>query len=188
MNAAAPQCRTVTVHAFGGDRAALGRSVRKALDDEMHGVGSGPSRLDCFLYVGHTGVSTDSGRAIYGFSPDFGGLPIWQGMQLLRNGDPLPGVVVDDTQVFVQARKHRLKVQTFDVILPQPAFQDFEQTLTAERMKSRFSYGFPDGDGDCNCTTWLERLALPLLSGSMDEFTGLPGFSMFPRRRFGQCR
>jgi hypothetical protein len=137
--------------------------------------------------VGHTGVSTDWDKAIYGFSPDFGQLPISQGMQRLRNGDAFPGVVVDDTQVFTEARKHRLKVQSFDVILPDPAFQDFEQKLTAEQKKSRYTYGFPNGDGDCNCTTWLERMGLPLLSGSMDEFTGLPGFSLYPRRRFGQC-
>ena len=190
MRAAVPQCRTVSIHTFRGNRAALGRRVRKALDDEMNGVGPGPSRLDCLLYTGHTGVSTDSDSVIYGFNPDFGQLPIWQGMQLLRNGDAFPGIVVDDTQVFAEARKHRLTVQTFDVILPdQPAFQDFERKLTAERKKrkSRYTYGFPNGDGDCNCTTWLERLGLPLLSGSMDEFTGLPGFRMYPRRRFGQC-
>jgi len=108
-------------------------------------------------------------------------------MQRLRNGDAFPGIVVDDTQVFAEATQHRLKVQTFDVILPDPDFQDFERKLIAERTKSRYTYGFPNGDGDCNCTTWLERLALPLLSGNMDEFTGLLGFSNYPRRRFGQC-
>jgi hypothetical protein len=112
---------------------------------------------------------------------------MWRGMQLLRNGDAFPGVVVDDTQVFAEARKHRLSVLAFDVVLPDPAFQDFERKLTAERRKSQFGYGFPNGDGDCNCTTWLERLALPLLSGSMDEFAGLLGFTIYPMRRFGQC-
>jgi hypothetical protein len=140
------------------------------------------------LYAGHTGVSTDSDNAIYGFNPNFGHLPIWQGMQLLRNGDAFPGVVLDDTQVFAEARRHRLKAKTLDVILPAPAFQEFKRKLTAERVKgSDYTYGFPNGDGDCNCTTWLERLALPLLSGSMEEFTALLGFRMYPRRRFGQC-
>ena len=97
----------------------------------------------------------------------------------LRNGDAFPGVVTDDTQVFTDAKKLKMKVQTFDVILPVPAFQDFQQKLIAERRRSQFTYGFPDGDGECNCTTWLERLALPLLSGSMDEFTNLLGFAEF---------
>ncbi len=187
MSGGVPRCRIVSVHTFHGDRGAFGQGVRRALADQMNGIGPGPSRLDCLLYAGHTGVSTDSDNAIYGFNPDFGQLLIWQGMQLLRNGDAFPGVVVDDTPVFAAARKRRLKVKTFDVILPDPFFQDFEQKLTGERNKSLYTYGFPNGNGDCNCTTWLERLALPLLSGSMDEFTGLPGFSLYPRRRFGQC-
>jgi hypothetical protein len=33
----------------------------------------------------------------------------------------------------------------------------------------------------------LERLALPLISGSMDEFASTTTSSRYPRRRFGQC-
>jgi hypothetical protein len=187
MSMGVPRCRTITVHTFRGDRAAVERRVRKALVDEMNGIGPGPSQLECLLYAGHTGVSTDADKAIYGFNPNIGALPIWQAMQRLRNGDAFPGIAVDDTPVFAAATMHRLKVQTFDVILPDPDFQDFDRKLTAERKKSRYTYGFPNGDGDCNCTTWLERLALPLLSGIMDEFIALPGFRGYPRRRFGQC-
>jgi hypothetical protein len=79
------------------------------------------------LYVGHTGVSIHLDQAIRSFNPDFGSLPMWQGMQHLRNGGAFPGVVVDDAQVFAEAAKHGLKVQTFDVILPEPDFQEFEQ-------------------------------------------------------------
>jgi hypothetical protein len=157
------------------------------LDDEMHGRGPGPSAVDCLLYAGHTGASTDEDRSIYGFHPDTGNQPAWQAMQRLRNGDAFSGVVLDDTQVFTAAATLGLKVLTFDVILPDPAFQAFRRELVAERQQSRYSYGFPNGDGDCNCTTWLERLGLPLLTGSMDEFTALPGFTYYPRRRFGQC-
>ena len=46
---------------------------------------------------------------------------------------------------------------------------------------------FKDGDGDCNCITWIERLGLPLLTGRMDEFIGLPGRASHPSRRFGRC-
>jgi hypothetical protein len=103
--------------------------VRKALDDEMNGVGPGPSQLECLLYAGHAGVSTDSDKAIYGFNPDFGNVPISQAMQRLRNGEAFPGIVRDDTRVFAEAAKHRLRLQTFDVILPDPAFQDFDRSL-----------------------------------------------------------
>ncbi len=108
-------------------------------------------------------------------------------MQELLNGNAYPGIVNDDTQVFATARKKRSKVLTFDVILPDPAFQDFESKLNAERKQSQYTYGFPDGDGDCNCATWLERLALPLISGSMIEFAAMTASSRYPRRRFGQC-
>jgi hypothetical protein len=187
MRIAVPQCRTVTVHTFRGDRSAVAQRVRRALDDEKHCRGPGPSLVDCLLYSGHTGVSTDRDRAIYGFSPDIGRSPLWQAMDRLRNGDAFPGVVSDDTSVFVAAGAHMLKVLTFDIVLPGPSFQTFQRKLSAERKVSRYSYGFPDGDGDCNCTTWLERMALPLLTGSMNEFTGLLGFNMYPRRRFGAC-
>jgi len=141
------------------------------------------------LYAGHTGVSLDSEPdVIWGFNPDIGNAPLWQAMQHLRNGNAYPGQVTDDTPVFDAARKKRFKVLTFDVVLPAPAFQDFEQRLNAEKhKKSQFTYGFPDGDGDCNCATWLERLALPLVSGSMIEFADMTASSHYPRRRFGEC-
>jgi hypothetical protein len=182
-----PRCRTVTIHTFRGNRSAIGRAVRKALDDELNGRGPGPSRVECLLYAGHTGVSTDEDSSIFGFNPDSGFLPLSQVMQSLRNGDSFPGIVLNDTIVFAEAQRHKLPIQTFDVILPDPGFQDFQRSMGAERMKSRYAYGFPNGDGDCNCITWLERLAMPLLTGSMDEFFSLFGFLKYPRRRFGQC-
>jgi hypothetical protein len=185
---AVPQCRVVTVHLFRGNRGAFGQRVRKALDDHRHGQGTGPTPLGCLLYAGHTGVSLGSqSSVIWGFNPSIGKTPLWRAMQDLLNGNAYPGIVNDDTQVFATAKKKRLNVVTFDVILPDPAFQDFEMKLTAERKQSQYSYGFPDGDGDCNCATWLERLALPLISGSMIEFAGMTASSHYPRRRFGQC-
>ena len=78
-------------------------------------------------------------------------------------------------------------VEAFDVLLPEPAFQLFVAALGRERQNSQYSYGFPNGDGDCNCITWIERLGLPLLTGRMDEFIGLPGRRSHPSRRFGRC-
>lgn len=124
---------------------------------------------------------------IWAFNPNFGRAPLWRAMQNLMNGNAYPGIVNDDAQVFATARRRRFGVLTFDVILPDPGFQEFETKLNAERQTSRFTYGFPDGDGDCNCATWLEKLALPLISGSMLEFADMTGSSRYPRRRFGEC-
>ncbi len=105
----------------------------------------------------------------------------------LRNGDAFPGIVTDDTGIFTAARQHGLEVEAFDVLLPEPAFQCFVAALGNEKQQSQYSYGFPDGDGDCNCITWIERLGLPLLTGRMGEFIALPGRPSFPSRRFGRC-
>lgn len=184
----APHYRVVTVHLFRGSRGAFGQKVRKALEDHQRGFGPGPPSLDCLLYAGHTGVSLDlEPRVIWGFNPNIAHIPIWQVMQNLMNGSAYPGIVNDDTHVFATARRKRFRVLTFDVVLPDPTFKEFEIELNAERTKSRFTYGFPNSDGDCNCVTWLERLGLPLVSGSMLEFVNMTASSRYPRRRFGAC-
>jgi hypothetical protein len=187
MNAA-PICRIITVHTFRGDRTtAFGQRVFGALDDERNGRGPGPSRIDCLLFAGHTGVSTDAGGVIYGFNPNGGPDPIWQVIQRLRSGDAYPGIVRDDTAVFTAAEQHGLIVLKFDVALSLPSFRTVRRRLTAQSNSSKYSYGFPDGDGDCNCTTWIERLGLPLLTGRMDEFAAVTGAAGQVRRRFGVC-
>jgi hypothetical protein len=105
----------------------------------------------------------------------------------LKNGDAFPGIVRDDTAAFTAGRSRGLVVRSFEVILPEPRFRDFAARLDGERRGSQYAYGFPNGDGDCNCTTWLERLGLPLLTGRASEFAGLPGLVTHPRRRFGEC-
>jgi hypothetical protein len=175
------------VIAFRGDRSrAFVATFLGALRSERAGLGPGPTGLDCLLYSGHTGVSADGGAAIYGFTPDGNGVPVSQLMDRLRNGEAFPGLVRDDAAVFTTAQNRGLTLVSFDVILPDPQFQAFTRALDAERQKSQYSYGFPNGDGDCNCTTWLERLGLPLLTGHMNEFIGLAGLSS-PSRRFGRC-
>jgi hypothetical protein len=125
---------------------------------------------------------------IYGFNPNPGGLSVSQVMDDLAAGLAFPGVVSDDTAVFAAAKKHGLNVLSFQVLLPDRAFEEFEQRVDDERKKgSRLTYGFPDGNGDCNCTTWLERIGLPLLTGRMREFTGMPDLTAHPSRRFGEC-
>jgi hypothetical protein len=188
MSSPVPACRTIKVLAFRGDRSrAFAAAFLRALDDEKNGRGAGPTLLDCLLFAGHTGVSTDGGTTIHGFNPDGGRIPVWQLMDRLKNGEAFPGVVRDDAGVFSAARTHGITVRSIEVILPDPRFQDFVGRLDGERKNSQYSYGFPNGDGDCNCTTWLERLGLPLLTGRMDEFITLPGVVTYPSRRFGEC-
>jgi hypothetical protein len=181
-------CRPVTVLAFAGDSSGpFVARICAALRDRRSGRGPGPSQLECLLLAGHAGVSIDAGAAIFGFNPDAGGVAAWQVVYGLRNGDAFRGIVTDDSGIFKAARQHGLAVEAFDVLLPEPAFPFFVATLGNERQQSQYSYGFPDGDGDCNCVTWIERLGLPLLTGRMDEFIALPGRASYPSRRFGRC-
>lgn len=156
-------CRIVTVSTFRGDRSrAFARAYLRAMDDDRKRPGSGPSPLQCLLYAGHTGISLGDSPLIYGFNPDPGGRSISQLMDELAAGLAFPGVVNDDTAVFAAAKKHGVIVLSFQVLLPDGAFQEFEQRVTDERKKgSRFTYGFPDGNGDCNCITWLDASASP---------------------------
>jgi hypothetical protein len=188
MASPVPICRTITVFAFRGDRSLhFTRAFQKALDDERTGSGPRPTTEMCLLFAGHTGVSIDGGTTIYGFNPDGGSLPVWRVVDDLQSGKAFRGVVSDDTAMFAVARTHGLPVVTVEVILPDPRFQHFVNTLDAERRSSQYSYGFPDGNGDCNCLTWMERMGLPLLTGRITEFVRLLGIAALPRRRFGLC-
>jgi len=173
------------VFAFRGDRStAFDADFRSKLKAEKDGTEPGPTVEECLLYAGHTGVSTDAGSTVYGFNPDGSGMPTWKLIDDLKNGDSFPGIVKDDTAVFAKAKGLGLPSWSFEVLLPDPHFTHFGTTLSAEITKSKYSYGYPNGHGDCNCTTWLERLGLPLLSGRMIEFTGL--LAKAPHtRRFG---
>src|SRR5438128_114201 len=115
MNAVLP-CRILTVVTFAGDCShAFVRAVLKALDDEKNGRGRGPSPLDCLLYAGHTGVSTDGGKVVYAFNPEVGKLLVWQVMDRLKRGEAFPGIVRDDTVVFAAAVHHGLALHSVDV-------------------------------------------------------------------------
>jgi hypothetical protein len=152
-----PICQIVTVIAFRGTRVrAFAKAFQDKLDIEKRGFGSGPSNLECQLFAGHVGVSTDAGGSIYGFNPDNSGIPTWQLFDDLKRGGRVPGIVRNDTPAFAAARNEGLVLVSIEVVLPELRFQDFQRTLDAERQKSQYYYGFPDGDGDCNCTTWLE--------------------------------
>jgi hypothetical protein len=173
---------------FCGDRSrAAARVFRAALDAERNGAGPSLSELDRILVTGHAGVSLDLGSTVYGFHPDDTHLPSWQVFERLKKGETLPGVVRDDTAIFAALTGRGLPIRTFDVVLPDPQLRLFQMALDGERQISQHSYRFPDGEGDCNCVTWLERLGLPLLTGRMSEVAELSGFSTDPSRRFGRC-
>lgn len=188
MKGTLPACQEVEVISFRGDRSAsFAKNIKAELNDQKNGRGTGPSRLDCVLFIGHAGVSIDGGTTYFGFGPDAHGSPLWQVMEDLKRGKALPGIVRDDTIIFAAARRRGLHLQSMKIILPDPAFQRFASTLDVERQKSQYSYGYPDGDGDCNCISWLERLGLPLLTGTLVEFSRLLGRTSHPSRRFGAC-
>lgn len=138
--------------------------------------------------AGHVGVSLDGGTTVFGFNPDGTGVALYQLMETLRMGGAVPGIVCDDTHVFSAARTRKLSVVSFDVVVPEPQFQAFAHNLDSQRRKSHYSYGFPNGSGDCNCATWLERMGLPLLTGRMNELVALGGIATDPTRRFGLCK
>jgi hypothetical protein len=188
MGSPIPPCRTVRVVLFRGDRSkAAARSLELAFGAEKNGVGPGPSELDRIRVAGHAGASIDLGMTVYGFYPDGAGLAGWQIFDQLKSGQALPGIARDDTALFAALRTPGLPVQSFDIILPDPQLRAFQMALDGERQISQHSYGFPNGDGDCNCVTWMERLGLPLLTGRMGEFAGLSGLVTDPTRRFGRC-
>jgi hypothetical protein len=175
-------CRIVTVCTFQGNRSrAFTRAYDRAMDaDRKHGRG-GPSIETCLLSAGHTGVSIDGRKTIYALNPDFPSTSrISEVMDDLAAGLAFPGIVRDDTPIFAAATRYGLKVQAFDVLYPDATFAAFQQSLNDEIKGSRFTYGFPDGNGDCNCTTWLERIGLPLLTGRMREFTSLTEIKPYP--------
>lgn len=174
MSRSVPNCRTVQVIFFRGDRTgAFGAKIKRELDDQKNGRGSGPTPRDCLRLVGHTGVSTDDAATIYGFNPDSTGVLLWELMDGLKKGNAFPGIVRDDTADFSAAASHGLVVRSFKIILPDLSYQEFRTRLDDERSASKYTYGYPNGDGDCNCTTWLERLGLPLLTGA---WTSLPAY------------
>ncbi len=182
-------CRSITVAAFRGDRSlAFTAAYNKAMDDDRKYGRGGPSIETCLLYAGHTGVSIDGGKTIYGFNPDSPSSRSISGvMDDLAAGLALPGKVTDDSPIFDGAKNHGLTVETIEVLFVDAGFVAFGKTLNDEIKKSRYQYGFPDGNGDCNCTTWLERIGLPLLTGRMKEFTSLLASTGYPTRRFGEC-
>jgi len=189
MRMAPPICQSVKVFAFRGDRSrTFAIAFQTKLDNEKNGLGPGPAIQECLLYGGHTGVSVNGGTTIYGFNPNSTNVPVWQLLNRLKNGERFRGIVRDDAAHFAAAHSHGLAIVSFDIVLPQPKFDRFRKTLDRERQRSQYYYGFPNGDGDCNCTTWLERLGLPLLTGSMNEFLSLPAVSSNLSRRFGFCR
>jgi hypothetical protein len=188
MSITAPTCRTVKVIVFRGDRfGRFAKAFKQAVDDERRGLGPGPSTLDCLLHAGHAGVSLEGDLAVFGFNPNAPGVRPRDLLDRLSSGEAFSGIVLDDSSVFSQATAGGLSLISFEVVLPEPAFQQFKTNLDAERKKSQYKYGFPNGDGDCNCITWLERLGLPLFSGRIDEFFRSPGSSTNSKRRFGDC-
>jgi hypothetical protein len=89
--AGVPPCLTVTVHTLRGDRTkAFVRRIYQELDDERNGRGPCPSRMDCLLFAGHTGLSPGESQVIYGFNPNGGTDSTWLVMDNLRKNRACP--------------------------------------------------------------------------------------------------
>src|SRR4051794_8167631 len=96
-----PFCRSIQIVSFQGDRSKpFATNFRQQLHDGRNGRNQGPNFVDCLLYAGHTGVSTDGGTTIYGFNPENGVKLPWQLVTELKRGNALPGIVTDDSAVF----------------------------------------------------------------------------------------
>ncbi|MBI3759606.1 MAG: hypothetical protein HY269_07620 [Deltaproteobacteria bacterium] len=181
------RCKVIKVLFFRGDRGPFGKGVYDALRSGLADPRQDPTRLDCLLWAGHTGVSFDLGKTIYGFNPDGGRLRISEVINYLESGNSLPGVVIDDTGVFQAAAARTLEVLEFDIIVPPLTFDEFEQLVNVECKGSRFRYDFPNTNGDCNCATWIERLGLPLVTGRMSELVLVADIAAKKSRQFGAC-
>ncbi|HEV3003274.1 MAG TPA: hypothetical protein VGX78_02390, partial [Pirellulales bacterium] len=130
MSSVIPVCRTIEVFAFRGDRTrGFAAAFQKKLQDGKNGLGAGPTMLECLLHAGHAGVSVDGRNTIYGFNPDAGALAVWQLLERLKQGEGFQGVVRDDLAVFNAAQHHPLTIVSFEVVLPDSRFQEFQSTL-----------------------------------------------------------
>src|SRR5258708_2617838 len=106
-------------------------------NDRNRGIG-GPSIETCLLYAGHTGVSIDQRKTIYGFNPD----PpmnrrIFDVMDDRAAGLAFRGIVRDDFSIFEGGAKHGLNVLSFEVLSPEANFAVFEQSLQDEIKGTR---------------------------------------------------
>src|SRR6266446_9669683 len=115
-----PVCRTVQVIGFrGGCSKPFATNFHRQLHEARSGRNQGPSLLDCVLYAGHAGISTDDSTTVYGFNPVSGSVPVWQVFDELSDGHAFPGIVTDDTPVFSAAQSRGWEVISFNVVVPE---------------------------------------------------------------------
>jgi hypothetical protein len=153
-----------------------------------HSGGVGPTRDEALVYAGHAAISLDSGRTKWGFNPSNpAALSMKRFLNRLKAGEAFPGQVLDDASAFQLARRHRLPIRKITLLVPGFEFRRIQNELALEQNRSKYKYGFPDGDGDCNCVTWIEKMGIPLATGKMDEFELTSGKGL-RRRRFGRCK
>lgn len=119
MSNAVPACRTKRGDTLKGDRSPASRARFDALLAAGQSGGVGPTREQCLLSAGHTGISVDGGDTIFGSDPETGSMPVFQVIADLKDGKAFPGLVWHDTMVFAAAATN-LAVKSFDVVLPEP--------------------------------------------------------------------
>lgn len=138
--------------------------------------------IDPRLRFGHVGLSFDGGKTIFGFNPHKpAGVSMEAFVRRLRAGESFPGAVRDDTQVFILAIEHGLRLETVKVQLSGREFRLAQKLLESDVSNSPLSdklYSFPQmGVGgfalNCfNCATYPQSLGIqtPYPSGKLGDY------------------
>lgn len=98
-----PNAATVELWGFSGVRKINGRS-RKDWTPEEHAQFNRVKEFSPLMWAGHIGISLDGGKTIIGFTPEVShGMSTSEGIAALMRHEAFPGVLGDDTAVFLEA-------------------------------------------------------------------------------------
>jgi hypothetical protein len=138
--------------------------------------------IDPRLRFGHAGLSFDGGRTIFGFNPHKpAGVSMEAFIRRLRAGQSFPGVVLDDTRIFILAQEHGLRVVTITYSMNRRDYKLVKKLLESDANNSPMRYklySFPKMDiggfdANCfNCATYPLSLGMqtPYPSGKLADY------------------
>jgi RHS repeat-associated protein len=122
------------------------------------------------IYAGHVGISFDSGKTIYGFTPFAPGLSNAEIIDVLKQHKSFPGQVLDDTALFHRAQDlaeqgYRTQVYVQSIPVSKADFgrirgQVLDEFSNGPLLNKR--YAFPGPKGCFNCATWPSSLGIPI--------------------------
>jgi len=193
-----PNVATVELWAFRGVREIAGRSREQWTATEREEIDR-IKTVEPLLYTGHVGISTDGGKMIYGFTPDY---PRDMSpdvlMKSLMAHEAYPGVVQDDTAIFREAermaKEQRWNTQPLSAVELVDAPKKLSVVSQLRRMtesdsgENGLGYSFPlpqpkngehfgpsNGFQACdvrNCATFPEKVGIPVpeASGNLKQY------------------